>query len=48
MTNFLLLPIFAFSITSHASGWVKLSEDNIQTLYVDTDRIVKREKEVVY
>ena len=44
MTKFLLLPVFAFSITSHATSWVRISEDNIQTLYVDTDRMVKREK----
>ena len=48
MTKFLLLPVFAFSITSHATSWVRVTEDNIQTLYVDTDRLVKREKEVVY
>ena len=48
MTKLLLLPVFAFSITSNATSWVRVSEDNIQTLYVDTDRIVKREKEVVY
>ena len=48
MTKFLLFPVFAFSITSHATNWIRISEDNIQTLYVDTDRIVKREKEVVY
>ena len=48
MTKFLLLPVFAFSITSNASSWVKVTEDDIQTLYVDTDRLVKREKEVVY
>jgi len=48
MTKLLLLPVFAFSITSNASSWVKVAEDNIQTLYVDTDRLVKREKEVVY
>ena len=48
MTKFLLFTVFAFSTTSHATSWVRISEDNIQTLYVDTDRIVKREKEVVY
>ena len=48
MTKFLLLPVFAFSIASHANSWVKITEDNIQTLYVDTDRLVKQEKEVVY
>ena len=48
MTKFLLLPVFAFSITSHATSWKKITEDNIQTLYVDTDRLVKQEKEVVY
>ena len=48
MTKFLLLLVFVFSITSHATSWVRISEDNIQTLYVDTDRMVKREKEVVY
>ena len=48
MTKILLLPIFAFSVASHATSWVKITEDNIQTLYVDTGRIVKREKEVVY
>ena len=48
MTKFLLFPVFAFSITSHATNWVRISEDNIQTLYVDTDRIAKREKAVVY
>ncbi len=44
----LLLPVFAFSITSNAASWVRVAEDNIQTLYVDTDKLVKREKEVVY
>ena len=48
MTKFLLLPVFAFSIASHANSWVKITEDNIQTLYVDKDRLVKQEKEVVY
>ena len=48
MTKFLLLPVFAFSIASHATSWVKITEDNIQTLYVDTDRLVKQENEVVY
>ena len=48
MTKFLLLPVFVFSVTSNASSWVKVTEDNIQTLYVDTGRLVKREKEVVY
>ena len=48
MTKFLLLPVFVFSIASHATSWLRVSEDNIQTLYVDTDRMVKREKEVVY
>ena len=48
MTKLLLLPVFAFSITSNATSWVRVTEDNIQTLYVDKDRLVKREKEVVY
>ena len=48
MTKLLLLPVFAFSIASHANSWVKIAEDNIQTLYVDMDRLVKQEKEVVY
>ena len=48
MTKLLLLPVFAFSITSNAASWVRVTEDNIQTLYVDTDRLVKREKEVIY
>ena len=48
MTKFFLLPVLAFSITSHATSWVRITEDNIQTLYIDTDRLVKREGEVVY
>ena len=50
MTKFLLLPVLAFSITSHATSWVRITEDNIQTLYIDTDRLVKRrgEGEVLY
>ena len=48
MTKFLLLPVFAFNIASHATSWVKITEDNIQTLYVDADRLVKQENEVVY
>ena len=48
MTNLLLLPVFAFCITSHATSWIKITEDNIQTLYVDTERLDKQENEVVY
>ena len=48
MTKLLLLPVFVFSITNITTSWVRVTEDNIQTLYVDMDRLVKREKEVVY
>ena len=48
MIKLLLLPVFAFIITSNATSWVRVSEDNIQTLYVDKERLVKQEKEVVY
>ena len=48
MTKLLLIPIFALSVTSHATNWIRVTEDNIQVLYVDADRLVKNGKEIVY
>ena len=47
MIKLLLLPVFAFSITSNAASCVRVTDDEIQTIYLDTEILAKREKEVV-